>query len=62
MEVRMKKNYTIARVAEKLKCHPNTLKRIEKRLNLSIQRDYRNYRIYSEEAVQKIRDYMSAIN
>lgn len=55
----MLKNYTVAKVAEKLQCHPNTVKRIEKRLNLPVKRDYRNYRVYSEDVVQKMLDYIS---
>jgi DNA-binding transcriptional MerR regulator len=53
------KNYTVARVAAKLKCHPNTLKRIEKRLKLPVKRDYRNYRIYTEEIIERIRAYIA---
>lgn len=55
----MEKGYTVARVAEKLKCHPNTVKRIERRLNLPVKRDYRNYRVYTEELVQQMIDYMN---
>jgi DNA-binding transcriptional MerR regulator len=55
----VRKNYTVARVAAKLKCHPNTLKRIEKRLKLPIKRDYRNYRIYTDEIIAKIRAYIN---
>ena len=56
----MQNGNTVAKVAERLKCHPNTVKRIEKRLNLLVKRDYRNYRVYSEEVIQKIIKYMSS--
>ena len=55
----MSKVYTVAKVAQKLKCHPNTVKRIEKRLNLSVKRDYRNYRVYTEDLVAQLKNYMA---
>lgn len=55
----MLKGYTVARVAAKLKCHPNTIKRIEKRLKLVVKRDYRNYRVFSEGTVSLIREYLN---
>ena len=58
----MQKGYTVAKVAEKLQCHPNTIKRIEKRLNLSVKRDYRNYRVYTDEIIQTISDYINQEN
>ena len=57
----MSNGYTVARVAEKLRCHPNTVKRIEKRLKIQVKRDYRNYRLYSEENVNQMRAYMSMV-
>lgn len=58
----MRKGLTVAQVAEKLQCHPNTIKRIEKRLNLAVKRDYRNYRVYSEELIQTIEEYFNKEN
>ena len=55
----MHKYNTVAKVAERLKCHPNTVKRIEKRLKLSVKRDYRNYRVYSEDVIQKMFEYLN---
>ncbi len=55
----MEKRYTVAKAAEKLKCHPNTVKRIEKRLNLPVKRDYRNYRVYTEDVIKCMMDYMT---
>ncbi len=55
----MEKRYTVAKAAEKLQCHPNTVKRIEKRLNIPVKRDYRNYRVYTEDVIQRMLDYMS---
>lgn len=58
----MGNGYTVAKVAERLSCHPNTVKRIEKRLKLSVRRDYRNYRVYSEDVIQKMMEYLSSGN
>ena len=55
----MSKAYTVAKVAQKLHCHPNTVKRIEKRLKLNVKRDYRNYRVYNEDLIKQIMDYMN---
>lgn len=58
----MSKTYTVAQAAAILRCHPNTIKRIEKRLGLPVKRDYRNYRIFSEDIIRKIRQYMTVLN
>ncbi len=42
-------------------CHPNTLKRWEKRLNLKIKRDYRNYRIYTEDVLRELESYITQV-
>ena len=55
----MNDRYTICEAAKKLNCHPNTVKRLEKRLNLRIKRDYRNYRIYSQEDIKKIEAFIT---
>jgi len=55
----MEKGLTIAKAATMLHCHPNTIKRIEKRLKLPVKRDYRNYRIYSQDVIRRIRKYMN---
>ena len=54
----MRKGVTVAEVAATLQCHPNTVKRIEKRLNLPVKRDYRNYRIYTEDIILKLKQYL----
>ena len=54
----MQKGYTVAKVAAKLKCHPNTVKRLEKRLKLPVKRDYRNYRIYSDDVIALLRSHL----
>ena len=54
----MDERYTICEAAKKLNCHPNTVKRLEKRLNLKIKRDYRNYRIYSPDDIKKIESFI----
>jgi hypothetical protein len=58
--VRMLKGSTVAKVAFELQCHPNTLKRIEKRLNIKVKRDYKNYRIYSDDVVMRIKEYLNS--
>lgn len=55
----MLKGFTVSKVAEKLQCHPNTVKRITKRLNLSVRRDYRNYRLYSESHIKMLQSYLN---
>ena len=55
----MSNHYTVCEAAKKLNCHPNTVKRLEKRLNLRIRRDYRNYRIFSLEDIQRIEEFIS---
>ncbi len=55
----MNERYTICEVAKRLNCHPNTVKRLEKRLNLKIRRDYRNYRIYSPDDIEKIEAFIT---
>ena len=55
----MSSHYTVCEAAKKLNCHPNTVKRLEKRLNLRIKRDYRNYRIFSLEDIQKIEEFIN---
>lgn len=58
----MEKRYTVAKVAEKLRCHPNTVKRIEKRLNLPVKRDYRNYRVYTDDVIKQMYEYLTTEN
>lgn len=58
----MNKGYTVAQVAEKLDCHPNTVKRLEKKLKLEVKRDYRNYRQYSDDVILKLMQYINQVN
>ena len=55
----MNDRYTVCEAAKKLHCHPNTVKRLEKRLNLKVKRDYRNYRMYSQEDIVKIENFIT---
>jgi DNA-binding transcriptional MerR regulator len=56
------KNFlTVSEAARKLGCHPNTVKRLERRLGIKVKRDYRNYRIYSQDDIQQIRNFIDRI-
>ena len=55
----MNDRYTVAEAAKRLHCHPNTVKRLEKRLNIKVKRDYRNYRMYSKEDILRIETFIS---
>jgi len=56
------KNFlTVSEAARELGCHPNTVKRLERRLRIKVKRDYRNYRIYSQNDIQKIKNFINRI-
>lgn len=55
----MNNHLTVWQVCQRLRCHPNTLKRWEKRLNLKVKRDYRNYRIYTEDIIKQLESYIT---
>lgn len=55
----MNGHLTVCQVCQRLHCHPNTLKRWEKRLSLRVKRDYRNYRIYTEDDIKRIESYIT---
>ena len=55
----MNDHLTVSQVCLRLHCHPNTLKRWEKRLSLRVKRDYRNYRIYTEDDIKRIESYIT---
>lgn len=50
---------TVWQVCKRLHCHPNTLKRWEKKLHLEVKRDYRNYRIYTEDLIRQLESFVS---
>ncbi len=54
----MNNQYTVCEVAKRLSCHPNTVKRLEKRLELRIKRDYRNYRIYNDTDIKIMKNFL----
>lgn len=50
---------TVWQVCQRLHCHPNTLKRWERKLRLKVKRDYRNYRIYTEDIICQLESFIS---
>jgi DNA-binding transcriptional MerR regulator len=46
---------TVSKAAEKLGCHPETVRRLERRGILKAKRDYRNFRVFDLADVMRIK-------
>jgi DNA-binding transcriptional MerR regulator len=46
---------TVSKAAKELKCHPETVRRLERRGVLKAKRDYRNFRVFDLGDVLKVK-------
>lgn len=53
---------TVAKAARYLECHPETVRRLEKRGELKARRDYRGFRIFDLEEILKLKRIRERLN
>jgi DNA-binding transcriptional MerR regulator len=51
----MRKNLLVSQAAEIMNCHPETIRRLNRRGVLKAKRDYRGFRIFNLEEILKIK-------
>lgn len=56
------KGITVKEAAKELGCHPETVRRLNRRGILNAKRDYRNFRIFNLEEVLKIKGERETLN
>jgi len=51
----------VAQAAKKLGCHPETVRRLERRGVLKAKRDYRNFRVFDLDEILKVKAEREAL-
>lgn len=48
--------FTVSQAAKVLACHPDTIRRLDRKGIIKAKRDYRGYRIFKKEEIYRLKD------
>jgi DNA-binding transcriptional MerR regulator len=54
--------FTVSKAAKELGCHPETVRRLERRGILKAKRDYRNFRVFELADIMRVKKEREMLN